>query len=241
MQFDLGLDDRTTALAKIHQRLLDRFGRHDRPLPDRFDPMGALVQGVIGAQTRTAISNRATQALLAHFGDWNSVASAAVEDIKPFLLDQTFPQMSADRLKACLSAIGEQRGAVTLSHIHNLPVDEAMAWLESLPGIGRKISAGVVNASTMNRPSMVIDSHHRRILQRLGLVPPKADTVRAYDAIMPLLPPDWSPMDMDEHHMLMKSLGQTYCRPSRPKCGDCPVAGTCDKVGVEPEGHARVR
>ncbi len=241
MQLNLGPDERTAKLAEIQSLLIARFGRAFRPVAERSGPVWQLVQGVIGAQTRTAVSNRATHALLAHFGDWDAAAAADIAEIKPFLTDQTFPQMSAERLKACLSTIAEERGSVTLDHIHNLPVADAMAWLETLPGVGRKISAGVINASSMNRAAMVIDSHHRRILQRLGFVPPKADTARAYDTIMRLLPPDWSPMDMDEHHMLMKSLGQTYCRPKHPKCADCPVADLCDKVGVEPAPDGRVR
>lgn len=58
---------------------------------------------------------------------------------------------------------------------------EAMRWLEQLPGIGRKIAAGVMNASALDLRALVLDSHHRRILQRMGLVPSKVDTARAFD------------------------------------------------------------
>ena len=56
-----------------------------------------------------------------------------------------------------------------------------------------EIAAGVMNASTLDRPVLVLDSHHRRILQRMGLVPRSADTKRAYDAIMPAMPPGVPP------------------------------------------------
>ncbi len=71
-----------------------------------------------------------------------------------------------------------------------------------------------MNTSIFARPAIVLDTHHRRIVQRMGLVPAKADTTRAYDALMPAIPPEWTAAKMDEHHLLTKTLGQTICRPS---------------------------
>ncbi len=102
-----------------------------------------------------------------------------------------------------------------------------MEWLEALPGVARKISAQVMNTSTFDRPVMVIEGHHRRIMQRMGLIPAKADTQRAYDMLMPLFPGEWSAADMDEHHLLLKKLGQTLCRRSHIECADCPVRPDC--------------
>jgi endonuclease-3 len=103
-----------------------------------------------------------------------------------------------------------------------------MDWLEQLPGVGRKIAAGVMNASTLDRRAIVLDGHHTRILQRMGLVPPKASTARAFAAIMPAMPADWSGADYDEHHLLMKKLGQTWCRPAAPACPECPAQALCE-------------
>ena len=105
--------------------------------------------------------------------------------------------------------------------------DEALAWLEQLPGVARKNSAGVMNASAFNRKAMVIDGHHRRIMQRMGIVPARADTAKTYDALMPVLPPEWSAEDMDEHHLLLKKLGQTHCRPRTPDCANCFARADC--------------
>jgi len=103
-----------------------------------------------------------------------------------------------------------------------------MGWLETLPGVARKISAGVMNTSSFNRKAMVLDAGHRRVAQRMGLVPKNAGTTRAYDALMPLLPSAWSAEDMDEHHLLAKRLGQTLCRPKKPNCTACPVRSDCE-------------
>ncbi|MEZ5692687.1 MAG: endonuclease III [Altererythrobacter sp.] len=227
MQLELGSDPRTAVLRRMQVALIDRFGRIVRPPDKRRLPEWVLVHGVIGAQTKTAASNASTDGLLAEYGSWEAVASAPVDQIEARLQRQSFPRVAAQRLVDCLQAIIAERGAVDLRHLAEYGTADAMAWLERLPGVARKNSAGVMNASTLDRKAMVIDGHHRRIMQRMGLVPPKADTARTYDALMPVLPVEWSAVDMDEHHLLLKKLGQTYCRPRAPRCEGCPVRSDC--------------
>ena len=231
MQLDLGPDKRTDVLRRTQAALIARFGRIVRPPEKRRDPVWVLVHGVIGAQTKTAASNASTDALIAEYGSWEAVALAPVEELETRLQRQTFPTVAAQRLKACLNAIIAARGSVDLRHLSNLTTVEAMAWLETLPGVARKNSAGVMNASTFQRKAMVIDGHHRRIMQRMGVVAPKADTTKTYDALMPIAPKEWTAADMDEHHLLLKKLGQTFCRPRRAECEGCPVRIDC-KTGM---------
>lgn len=227
MQLDLGRDERTEILRAFQAKLIERFGRIIRPPDKRRDPVWVLVHGVIGAQTKTAASNASTDGLLVQFGTWEAVARAPVAELEALLQRQSFPNVAAKRLSACLNAIIAQRGSVDLRHLSNLPTDEAMAWLETLPGVARKNSAGVMNASAFERRAMVIDGHHRRIMQRARIVPVKADTAKTFDTLMPIVPPEWSAADMDEHHLLLKRLGQTFCRPRKAQCEDCPVRQDC--------------
>ncbi len=234
MQLDLGSDPRSEALRRLQAALIERFGRIVRPPNKRRDPVWVLVHGVIGAQTKTAASNASTDGLIAEFGSWDAVAQVSVPELEARLQRQTFPRVAAERLKACLGAIIEARGTVDLRHLSNLETAEAMEWLETLPGVARKNSAGVMNASTFERKAMVIDGHHRRIMQRIGLVPAKADTARTYNALMPILPGEWSAADMDEHHLLLKKLGQTFCRPRAAQCEGCPAAQDCETARKSP-------
>lgn len=228
MQLDLGPDHRIEIVRRMHRRLIDAFGRVTRPDDHRRDPMWTLVQGVIGARAKTAVSNANTDRLLTEYGTWEKVAEADLGALTAALKTATFPAMAAERLKACLQNIIVQRGSATLDHLSDLETAEAMTWLEQLPGVARKISAGVMNTSHFNRRALVLDAGHRRVVQRMGLVPVKADTVRAYDALMPVLPPQWTAEDIDEHHMLGKRLAQTICRPRAPHCTACPVRSDCD-------------
>ena len=235
VQLPLGPDPRTDVLRRAQAALIARFGRIERPAGKRRVPEWVLVHGVIGAQTKTAASNASTDALLAEYGTWEAVAEAPVAELEARLQRQTFPAVAARRLKACLGAIIAERGAVDLRHLSNLDLEQAMDWLERLPGVARKNSAGVMNASTFARKAMVIDGHHRRIMQRMGIVPPRADTARTYDALMPVLPGEWSAADMDEHHLLLKRLGQTCCRPRQPRCEGCPLQDDCAFAAALPK------
>ena len=227
MQLPLGPDPRTETLRQLQSRLVHHFGRIERAAAEWRRPEWVLVQGVIGARTKSEVSNAATDRLLTRYGSWEAVAKAPLEDLQAELATQTYPNIAAERLKNSLSALVELRGSVDLSHLAEMDTLAAMRWLEQLPGIGRKIAAGVMNASTLDRRAIVLDGHHTRILQRMGLVPPKANTDRAFEAIMPVMPQDWDGGDFDEHHLLIKKLGQTWCRPAAPDCATCLALSLC--------------
>lgn len=227
MELDLGQDHRAAILRRVQHALIDTFGRIERAAAEWRKPEWVLVQGVIGARTKSEVSNAATDRLLTRYASWEGVAEALLEELQAELATQTYPNMAAERLKASLLALIERRGAVNLSHLADMETEAAMRWLEGLPGIGRKIAAGVMNASTLDRRAIVLDGHHTRILQRMGLVPARANTDRAFAAIMPAMPPEWSAQDYDEHHLLMKKLGQNFCRPKAPDCATCPVRPDC--------------
>ena len=64
-----------------------------------------------------------------------------------------------------------KRGVLSLDFLADLPVEEARAWLERLPGVGPKTSAAVLSFSTLRRPALPVDSHHHRVAARTGLIP----------------------------------------------------------------------
>ena len=227
-ELPLGPDPRTDILRRLQPLLIQRYGRIERAAAQWRKPEWVLVQGVIGARTKSEISNAATQGLLDRHGSWEAVAALPVERLQAELSTQTYPRVAAERLKESLLSILALRGTVDLSHLDAMETGNAMRWLEQLPGIGRKIAAGVMNASTLERRVVVLDGHHTRILRRMGLVPPKANADRAFCAINPVMPPEWSAADYDEHHLLMKKVGQTCCRPSAMFCHECPAQALCE-------------
>lgn len=200
---------------------------------DRRAPEWALVQGLIGSRMPSAASSAVADRVLTECGSWDAVAALPNEALTAALKGVRFPNQSAKRVSGVLGAIREKMGKVDLSLLESMDTPDAIAWLEALPGTGRKIAAQVVNTTTLDRPALVLDTHHLRILARLGLIGEGVDTAKAYDTLMPQLPPEWDAATIDEHHMLMKELGREVCTPKNPKCPDCPALSLC------PTGQSR--
>lgn len=225
MQLLLGFDDRTRTLAEIHRRLQRRFGPPGPWLP--LDPVSQLILGLIGGRTRGEVSRSAFEALRARFGSWAALRDAPAAEIQEVIRGVTFADRKALRLKAALTAMTAAHGEPTLDHLERLSAEDALTWLERLPGVGRKAAAATLNFSTLRKAALVIDTHHLRVLQRLGLASGRSSLAQAHDRIMPVLPPAWSAAGLDEHHQLMKTLGQTVCRHGAPSCRDCPLHDLC--------------
>ena len=145
----------------------------------------------------------------------------------------TWPEQKAPRLQAVLRAVGERRGELDLEFLAELPVPEARAWLEGLPGVGPKTSAAVLLFSRLRRPALPVDSHHHRVAVRLGLIPAHTEVGRAHRLLEALTPPDWDAQTVYDHHEVFMLYGQRLCTPRRPGGARCPVLDLC------PFGQAR--
>ena len=76
MQLPLGPDPRTETLRRLQPLLVQRFGRIERAAAQWRRPEWVLVQGLIGARTKSPISNAAADRLLTRYGSWEAVAEA---------------------------------------------------------------------------------------------------------------------------------------------------------------------
>ena len=90
-----------------------------------------------------------------------------------------------------------------------------------LPGVGRK-TANLVVAVGFSLPAVCVDVHVHRISNRLGLVETKTpfETEMALRKILPVK--YWRTWNSR-----LVSFGQTRCKPVRPLCDGCPIAGKC--------------
>lgn len=225
MQFRLYPDPRTQQLAEMNCRLREHFGEQGPYAAP--DPLNQFVLAFLGGRTRSQISRAAFRNLQSKFNDWEAVRDAPYTHILKTIKRVTFADIKADRLKSSLNTITSRNGALTLNNLEALPQDEALFWLESLPGVGRKIAAATLNFSTLRKRTLVIDTHHLRVLCRLGLVQQGADFRTAYDTLAPALPESWTAEDLDQHHQLMKRNGQKYCRHHAALCASCPLEELC--------------
>lgn len=192
----------------------------------RRSPVGQLVKSMISARTRDAVSTAAYDRLVARYGGPAALARATAAEVARTIGAVTFAEAKAAHVIEALRRIAATDRGFALAHLAELPLSDALAWLERLPGVARKVSASTLNASTLRRPVMIVDTHVLRALQRLGFVPKAADYRAASEAVTAAMPA-WTGDDFLGFHIALKHLGQALCRWDAPDCAGCPLAADC--------------
>ncbi len=107
-------------------------------------------------------------------------------------------------------------------------VPRTMDELLRLPGVGIKVAA-IILIEAFGKNEISVDIHVHRIMNRLGVVQTSAPekTCAELYRIMPRRV--WRHLNWN-----LVAFGQTLCLPVRPRCGECPVADRCSRVGVRP-------
>ncbi|TGX54879.1 endonuclease [Sphingomonas gei] len=195
------------------------------PLPRR-PPIGALVKSMISGRTRDPVSLAAYDALVAAFGTPGRVLAAGREEVLRRIAGVTHAEDKAGYVIGALGRIATERNGFDLAFLGTLPLGEALGWLERLPGVGRKVAAATLNASTLDRPVLIVDSHVLRVLRRLGFVDRHAEARMASEAATATMP-EWSGGDFLDFHIATKRLGQSICRFDTSDCAHCPLRTDC--------------
>lgn len=208
----------------VRDRLISYFGE-DGPIRLRT-PIAQLVKSSISGRTRDEVSLSAYHRLLKRYPNWSDLADARASDVEDVIGAVTFPDVKARHLRDSLRTIASGHPDFDLAFLGRLTVAQALAWLERLPGVGRKVAASTLNFSTLAMPAFVVDTHVLRLLRRFGIVSDKAGIPAAFDAVMESSG-IWSAVDLAELHILMKRLGQTICRADYCHCRDCPIRQRC--------------
>ena len=224
----------TERLLEIHERLCAYFGC---PVAffHAFDPLSELVSSLLSHRTKNKDSGAAFRALRERYPDWTAVIDAPVADVEETIRAATWPEQKAPRIQASLRWILAERGELSLDFLGSLTPEKGRQWLERIPGVGPKTSAAVLVFSRLRMRALPVDSHHHRVAQRLGLIPPKLEVGPAHAVLESMLPKAWDAQAVYDHHEVMMFLGQRICTHHAPKCGQCPLLELC------PTGLARTQ
>ena len=219
------MDVRDKAL-EIHHRLCQAY---HCPISyfHTLDPLSELVSSLLSHRTRNADSGAAFKALRARFPDWAEVTAAPTAEVEAAIARATWPEQKAPRIQAILRAMYAARGEWSLDFLGGLPVPEARAWLEGLPGVGPKTSAAVLSFSTLRRPALPVDSHHHRVAARTGLIPATLAVGPSHRVLAAQLPPDWDAQQIYDNHEVLMLHGQRCCFFRKPACARCPLLDLC--------------
>ena len=181
------------------------------------DELELLVAVMLSAQTTDVTVNRVTQELFRKYrrpADYLAVPLAELEqDIRP---TGTFRQKSRNLRRAMAMLVAEFDGKVPVR------LDE----LVRLPGVGRK-TANVVAAERGATQGIVVDTHVRRLSQRLGFTR-EEDPAKIERDLKRLVPKaDWGRFP----HLLIWH-GRRVCIARAPRCAGCVVNDLCPSSRV---------
>lgn len=207
----------------IYRLLAETYGI--RAWTPRREPLHELISTMLSHRTTEANEARAFEQMWARFGSWEAIAAAEPAAIAQAIAPANFAEAKAPRIKAVLNQIIAERGTPSIDFLAELPVEESMAWLESLPGVGPK-TASLVLLFCFHKPVLPVDTHVHRVSGRIGLIGPKVNAEQAHELLAAQLPPDadvlWN------FHLNMLHHGQRICVWERPRCAKCSLREHCD-------------
>jgi endonuclease-3 len=207
----------------VYKRLLETYG--ERPLVPRREPMHELISTMLSHRTTQKNESLAFHRMWDRYGSWEAIRDAPFEELAEELEQVQFPGAKAENIKKALTRIIDAHGEPSIEFLREMPTEDGLAWLRSLPGVGIK-TATLVLLFCFSKPVMPVDTHVHRVSQRIGLISPKASAEAAHSLLLELLPRE--PHVLFNFHIGMLKHGQQICIWGRPRCERCPLTDLCD-------------
>ena len=185
----------------------------DATIALRFrNPLELLVSVMLSAQTTDANVNRVTEKLFQKYRSPEDYLAVPQEELERDIFATGFYHQKAKALRGTMHLI--------LTEFDG-EVPERFDDLLRLPGVARK-TANVVSAERGNPQGIVVDTHVRRLSQRLGFTR-QEDPVKIERDLIRLVPrEDWALFP----HLLIWH-GRRVCIARRPECERCVVSDLC--------------
>jgi len=181
------------------------------------DPFRILVACVLSQRTKEEVTTIAAEKLFAAASTPAEMLHLTEKKIGSLIYPVGFWKTKARAIRG-LSAVILER--------HQGAVPSTMEELLALPGVGRK-TANLVLSDAFAIPSICVDTHVHRIMNRLGVVrtPTPESTEMALRAVLP------KNVWISVNYALVV-FGRNVCTPLSPRCSECEVGGVCERVGV---------
>lgn len=151
--------ERDVRIKKILEALDKEYGTEYRCYLNHETPWQLLIAVIMSAQCTDARVNIVTADLFKKYNTLEKFADAKLEELEQDIHSIGFYHMKAKNIIACCKALVERFDG---------QVPETLEELTSLAGVGRK-TANVIRGNIYNEPSIVVDTHVKRISRKLGL------------------------------------------------------------------------
>ena len=204
--------EQAARIERILKALDREYGTEYRYYLNHETPWQLLIAVIMSAQCTDARVNMVTEDLFKKYDTLEKFAAADLKELEKDIHSTGFYHMKAKNIIACCKDLVGKFGG---------QVPGTMEELTSLAGVGRK-TANVIRGNIYNEPSIVVDTHVKRISRKLGLTKAEDPEKIEYD-LMKVLPKDhWILWNI---HII--TLGRTVCIARRPRCGECFLRDDC--------------
>jgi len=213
-----GLGRRRDRIGPIVERLAAEHADAEIALRFRSD-LELLVSVMLSAQTTDVNVNRVTPALFAKYRRPEDYLAVPQEELERDIYATGFFRQKAKAIRGTMQMLLEEFDG---------EVPRRLDQLVLLPGVARK-TANVVAAELGHAQGVVVDTHVRRLSQRLGLTR-QDDPVKIERDLQRVVPrPDWARFP----HLLIWH-GRRVCDARRPLCEECVLADLCPSARIVP-------
>ncbi|MBQ8147936.1 MAG: endonuclease III [Lachnospiraceae bacterium] len=171
-----------------------------------------LIATMLSAQCTDARVNIVTKDLFVKYPNLEAFAECDIKELERDIYSTGFYKNKAKNIKACAKKLLERHGG-------EVPRD--IEELTQLDGVGRK-TANVIRGNIYHEPSIVVDTHVKRISKKLGLCKSE-DPVVIEQELMKVLPKEQWIL----YNIQIITHGRTICTARSPKCQECPLKDVC--------------
>ena len=171
-----------------------------------------LIAVMLSAQTTDKRVNMVTSVLFNKYPTLESLANANIEDIKNIIKSLGYTKKAFNTIEISRILLEKSDGIV--------PNDRA--FLESLPGVGRK-TANVVLGELFHEQVIAVDTHVSRVAIRLGFAKKNDDVYTIEKKLVKKIPKD---KRFKLHHQFLL-FGRYYCKAIKPECDNCKLKDIC--------------
>lgn len=205
-----------TDVARLIELLNETYGTEYKCYLNHENAFQLLIATMLSAQCTDARVNIVTKELFQKYPDVESFAHADLKELEKDIYSTGFYKNKAKNIIACSKKLME---------LYDGEVPSGIDELTALDGVGRK-TANVIRGNIFNEPSIVVDTHVKRISNKLGLTK-SDDPVVIEKELMKILPKEQWIL----YNIQIIQHGREVCIARRPKCAACTLAEVCPSVG----------